>query len=335
MEVNEALAAESFTVNGLTASVNSLKVPKHRLAELGLFEEDGVRTTTMDIEYQNGEVILVEEKARGADGTHTDDSERVTYTFKAVHLPLKGSVYADDLQNLRAFGSKTELEQLDVLIAKKQRVHRLSLETTLEYLRMGALTGKVIGASGNVVVDLFKVFGISANANKHTIDFNKPLKTQLLNVKRQSEKNQTGIKGKRYRAFCSSDFFDQLLENESFEKAFDRYQNGSKLRGDVRGGVEWQGVIWEEYEEEVAGKRFIEQGEALVFPEGKEGLFLTRFAPANYMETVNTDGLPIYGKAEPKSMDKGVDFETQSNPMNVCTNPLAVRRLVMVPVVAE
>lgn len=333
MEVNEALAAASFTVTGLTASINNLKVPKYRIAELGFFEEKGIRTTSIEIEYKDGEVILVPDKVRGADGTHTEDSDRKTYTFKAVHLPLEGSVYADDIQNLRAFGSESELEELDTLIKEKQELHRLSLDATNEYLRMGALTGKIIGAKGNVIADLFSVFDIPADANKHTIDFSSNLKTQLLNVKRQSQKNQNGIKGKRYRGFCSSDFFDQLLENADFVKAYERYQNGSKLREDVRSGVEWQGIIWEEYDEEVGSQRFIPQGEARVYPEDKPGLFLTRFAPANYNETVNTKGLPYYGKSEPKRMGKGVDFETQSNPMNVCTNLLAVRRLVMVPVV--
>ncbi|MGR6863203.1 major capsid protein [Aliivibrio salmonicida] len=58
-----------------------------------------------------------------------------------------------------------------------------------------------------------------------------------------------------------------------------------------------------------------------------DGLCLTRFAPADYSETVNTLGVPHYAQAEPKRMNRGFDLECQSNPVSIVTVPLAVRRL--------
>ncbi len=327
MELEQAIASEKFTVKSLTASINNAIVPKTRLAELKLFEEKGVRTTSVDIEYKDGQIILVPEKERGADGTHIDDADRDIYTFKSVHLPLEASIAADDIQNTRAFGSEDELDMLDTLIDEKHEAHRQSLDVTIEFHRIGAIFGKVIGAKGKVIEDLFKRFGISASNLYHEIDFTAPLRTQLLDVKRASEKNQSGIVGKRYRGLASPSFFNELLENDDFVKAFDRYQNGSALRDDVRSGVYWQGVYWEEFDQEVNDTKFMQDGEAVVFPEDKPGLFITRFCPANYNETVNTKGLPYYSKAEPKRMGKGVDLESQSNPINVCTSPKAVRKL--------
>lgn len=327
MELEQALSSEKFTVKSLTAAVNNVMVPKTRIAELKIFQERGIKTTSVDIEYKDGQIILVPEKERGADGTHMDERERNIYTFRAVHLPLEASILADDIQNTRAFGSEDELEDIDSLIDEKHEDHRLSLDATIEYHRIGAIFGKILGAKGNVIEDLFKRFGITAKNIYHEINFAQPLRTQLLGVKRASEKNQSGIKGKKYRGLASPAFFDKLLENADFEKAFDRYNNGSALRDDVRTGVLWQGVYWEEFDEEVNGTKFMVDGEAVVFPEDKPGLFLTRFAPANYSETVNTVGLPYYSKAEPKRMGKGVDIETQTNPINVCTSPLSVRKL--------
>lgn len=328
MELQDALETEKFTLSSLTAAINNIEQPPMRLAELGIFEERGIRTTSIEIEFKDGEIIIVPEKERGADGTHTEDRERKLFTFKAVHLPLEASIYADDVQNLRAFGSESELEQLDELIDEKLEDHKLSIDATIEYQRIGALMGKVLGAKGNVLYDLFKVFGISSTANKHEITFGTGLRQQLRDVKRQSKKNQKGIKGKRYRGLCSASFMDDLLEDPDFIASFERKEDGQPLREDMREGVYWQGVWWEEYDDEVDNKKLIPDGEAIVFPEDKPKLLLTRFAPANYKDTVNTTGLPYYTNSEPKRMNKGVDLESQSNPINVCTNPLAVRRLV-------
>ena len=49
--------------------------------------------------------------------------------------------------------------------------------------------------------------------------------------------------------------------------------------------------------------------------------------PANYMETVNTIGLPYYAKQEPMDFDKGIEVETQSNPIHLCTRPAAICKL--------
>lgn len=332
MEVQEALASGKFVIRSLTAAINNLTVPKTRLAELKLFEEKGIRTTTVDIEYKDGQIQLVEDVERGEDGKPLDDPERKIYTFRAVHLPVPGSVFADDVQNNRAFGEEDELESLQAVIDEKLDIARQSIDATIEYFRFGALFGKVYGKKGNLIVDLFKVFEIKETDGENTVDFNKALPTQLLQVKRDSEKHQKGIKAKGYRGFCRTAFFDALLEDEKFYKAFERQNNGEALREDVRRGVFWQGTWWEEYDEKFGDKDPMpDKYGAVVVPFGKPKMFMTYFAPANYNETVNTVGLPYYTNSEPKKMNKGVDLESQSNPMNVNTSPLAVRRIKFTP----
>jgi hypothetical protein len=55
--------------------------------------------------------------------------------------------------------------------------------------------------------------------------------------------------------------------------------------------------------------------------EGVPDLFITRFAPADYVETVNTIGLPRYAKQIPMRNGKGIELEVQTNPINLCTQP--------------
>ena len=336
MEMQQALESEKFTLRELTAAINNVTVPKTRLAELKLFEEKGISTTSVDIEYKDGQIQLVQDVPRGDDGEPLDGPDRKVVPFKALHLPVPASIFADEIQNNRAFGEEDELESLQDVIDEKAEIIRQSIDITIEYFRFGAIFGKVYNKKGNVVLDLFKVFELKETDGENTIDFNGDLPTQMLQVKRDSEKHIKGAKPKGYRAFCRPEFFDEMLKNESFYKAFERYNNGESLREDVRRGVSWQGAFWEEYDEKFGDKDPMPaKYGAVMVPEGKPGLFLTRFAPGNYKETVNTKGLPYYVKSEPKKFDKGVDLEGQSNPVNLCTSPLAVRRIKFTPKTTE
>jgi hypothetical protein len=62
-------------------------------------------------------------------------------------------------------------------------------------------------------------------------------------------------------------------------------------------------------------------------PEGVDGLFMTNYAPADYTDTVNKEGLPKYSRAEPLPFNRGWQIESQSNPLSICTRPRAVVKL--------
>ena len=57
--------------------------------------------------------------------------------------------------------------------------------------------------------------------------------------------------------------------------------------------------------------------------------FATYFAPADFNETVNTLGQPLYAKQEPRRFDRGTDLHTQSNPLPLCHRPALLVKLVM------
>jgi hypothetical protein len=55
-------------------------------------------------------------------------------------------------------------------------------------------------------------------------------------------------------------------------------------------------------------------------------LFKTVYAPADYIETVNTMGKPRYAKQYAMPNDKGIHMDTQMNALNWCTRPYALAR---------
>ena len=75
--------------------------------------------------------------------------------------------------------------------------------------------------------------------------------------------------------------------------------------------------------------RFIAAGEAHAFPLGTLDTFGTYFAPADFNETVNTLGQPLYAKQEPRKFDRGTDLHTQSNPLPMCHRPGVLVKLTL------
>lgn len=85
-------------------------------------------------------------------------------------------------------------------------------------------------------------------------------------------------------------------------------------------------VMFEEYRGKVGTVNYIADNECRFFPLAVPGLFETTFAPANYIETVNTIGLPVYAKTTPDPKGRWVDIDVQSNPLVYCTRPRVLRR---------
>ncbi|MGR6863127.1 major capsid protein [Aliivibrio salmonicida] len=177
---------------------------------------------------------------------------------------------------------------------------------------------------GSVILDLYNNFGIKPVVD--TIDLSLgTTKKQIRAIKKKSKESLKVTNVPRWIAFCGSDFFDSLEAASDVKEALVRTKDAEQLQDD-NDSIAFGSVRWEEYDAFVGDTRFISDDEALLVPV-IDGLCLTRFAPADYSETVNTLGVPHYAQAEPKRMNRGFDLECQSNPVSIVTVPLAVRRL--------
>lgn len=321
---------DAFSLSTLSVAINQVPHAPTRIGELGLFNTDGIRTTSMEVEWKSGVITLVPAKDRGAPGTPKNVGRRKMETFKAIHLPQLVALQADEVQNARAFGEESEAEVATSMLAEKTAVALLDLDVTLEWQRLGAIKGQVLDADGTTVLeDMFTKFGVSQN--QFDMDFDETtteVNEKCRQIKRLVEDELGGLTYKEIRVFCGSNFFDALVKHESVKDAYRLYQNSSVLRADNRSGFTMsENVVFEEYRGKVGGTYFIATGEAYAVPMGVPNLFVARFAPANYMETVNTKGLRVYQKVKAADWDKGVESEIQSNPIHICTRPRAVIRL--------
>lgn len=319
----------------LTASFLKVPYKPMRLGELRLFHEAGVRTTFVDVDEKAGRLSLIQTSPRGAAGSVLGANKGTTRQFRCYHLERDSHVYADEVQNVRAFGSQTEMQQLEALVNERLGELRPMHEVTLEYHRVNALQGILLDADGSTLLNLFTEFGVV----QQTQDFaftttTTDVRATIVAAKRKAEDELGGIVITGWRGICSAGWFDSFAGHANVVDAL-KYQESVVLRTDIRTGYEYGGVFWEEYRGSVpkpdgsGNAAFIPANVAYLVPITSPSIFITRFAPADYEETANTPGLPVYAKQvpDPSGLNKFRLLNTQSNPLCLCLRPRAVIKL--------
>lgn len=318
---------DAFSVSALSQVIVDIPRVQTRIGDSGLFQEYGIPSTTMMIERQGSSLKLVPAAPRGGVREPVSLGGRSLIPVQAVHLPQGGSVLADEVQGIRAFGKETEVEAASNRVRTKLVKMKAQLDVTIEYHRIGAIKGQVLDSDGTtVLMDMYTTFNVAQPTQFMALATpTTKVKQLVIQIKRKIALALGGRSFKSVRVLCSQSFFDDLTGHATVEKAFELYNQNSYARNDQSGtAFEFAGVTFEEYAGGVGSVQFIADGLAYAYPEGVSGLFQTAYAPADYMETVNTEGLPYYAKQERMQFDKGIALESQSNPINFCSLPEAV-----------
>lgn len=318
---------DAFSVTNLTQTIVDIPRVQTILGDSGLFTESGIATTTMMIERTGSSLRLVASAPRGGVGQPVSMGGRSLIPVSAIHLPQTGSVLADEVQGVRAFGKETEVESIMTVTRNKLAVMKGNLDLTLEYHRIGAIKGKILDADGTTeIADMYTTFGVAQT----TVNFvlgtaTTRVKDKIADMAKAIRTKLGGRSAGMIEVLCSGSFFDSLTRHATIEKSFELFNQNSYARTDQRGSAfTFAGVTFREYLGGVGAQDFIAAGEAYAYPTGVTGLFQTHYAPAPYMETVNSPGLPYYAKQEAMPFNKGIAMESQSNPINLCTLPEAV-----------
>lgn len=320
---------DAFSVTNLTDAINEIKFVPGRIGQMGLFEAESVDTTTIAIEKKGDILILVPPTPRGGPGTTIDKEKRDLRPLIIPHFEINDAVYAEEVQNVRAFGQERALMTVMQKVAQRQRTHVNSFIATEEYARIGAIKGIITYADGSTL-NLFNEFGVQ---QEDEINFalgsstDGALRKKCAGVVRQMSDILEGIPFTGLHAFCGDDFFDDLISNKEVRETYLNWQAAQELRqGYVANGLSYGafpfgGIMWENYRGAVGGTKFVDKDKCHIFPTGVPGLFKTVYAPADYEETVNTMGRRLYTRQFPMQNGKGRNLDTQMNALQYCTRP--------------
>lgn len=326
---------DPYSLETLTAAVNSMPYRPGQISASGIFEEDGVTTTMISVELRDGKLALVEPTARGGAGETTGDDDRKKVPFSIPHYQRDDGIAADEVQNVREFGTESSAEILENRVSRKAQRHAADLTMTLEHQRVGAIKGIITSKSGSVLVDCYSAFGIAVPASislglsSDATVVSKLWQDVVYSIEDALDEPYDGL-----HVFTGRTFHQTMWSHKSVRETFLYGSGAAVLRQDVPDKFEFGGAVFERYRTGARatvdlGAPYIAHDKARVVPKGVSQLFITRFAPADYNETVNTVGLPFYSRATPRANGKGYDLEVQMNAVSLCTRPQALRELTL------
>lgn len=326
---------DAFGVISLTDSINKLPFIPGRAGQVIEWNDRGITTTSVMIEEQDGVLQMLNPTPRGGPGETKAKDKRRARSLLVPHYQHDDAIIADEVQGVRAFGSETDVQTVMGLVnTRLSDAVNLVLDPTLEFQRLGAVKGVIVNQDGSTLYDLFTEFGVSQEAEvnfdlDNASPANGALRKKCAGVVRTIANNLGGVGFTGVHAFCGDAFFDDLLAHAEVTASYAGtpmaqvlregyiYPNGNK----VYGAFEFGGIVFENYRGMNGTEAMVHTDKCHVFPVGVPGLFRTVYAPADYIETVNTIGLPRYAKQWASANGKRVEMESQSNPLSYCTRP--------------
>lgn len=321
-----------FTCAEMTDAVNKLPLAPLRFSRM--FEEKGVRTTSVDLELKASRITLIADSPRGGVPEYIHGSRRQVKTLSTAHLAQAAMVAPEDIQDLRSFGT-TELATPESVVNDKMQILKRNMDMTREMHRLGAVKGVVMDADGRTpLLNLFDVFDVKQK--KQTITFptmaadtENVILGSILNAKRMAEAAMGGNPYSHFEAVVGSNFYDRLTGHVLVRKYYEEWLSRQADFGDNdyrKRGFTYGSITFYEASEVVGGLRLVEPDKGHIYPVGP-GIWKTYNAPAGWMETVNTIGLPFYARMEILQRGRGYEIEVQSNPLTLCIYPEALIEL--------
>lgn len=122
------------------------------------------------------------------------------------------------------------------------------------------------------------------------------------------------------QAICGDNFWDAFISCASVKEAYKNYDN-TFLKQQQRNGFTFGDIFWMNYTAKVGGTDLIDSDTCRFIPMGAGETLQEIYAPADFIETVNTAGQPYYAKQMVLPYDKGIEMHAQSNPLIMCNRP--------------
>jgi hypothetical protein len=330
---------DAFKVTTMAQGMRDIKYVPGFIGSAGLFRTTSIDTLDMAIEKDADQnIFIVGSSPRGGVGQTFGKNRRTMRKLPVPHFQVDDAIYADEVQSVRAFGETVATERLVDRISRRGGEVSQSFALTEEYHRLKVITtGQMLDKDGSLLFDYFTEFGeVAPTEIAFDLDNAAPARGALRKatgaVVRAMGVALDGIPFNGILAICGDAFWDSLVTHSEVEKTYLNWQAAQELRGNIVsttqagiwGAMTLFDIKWVNYR---GGQSVgVDTDKVYFIPLGTPDLFRTVYAPADYIETVNTLGQRLYAKVYRMQNDKGMNMEFQSNVIHYCTRPKVILR---------
>ena len=292
----------TFQAVQLTAVVERIAYQPSMLGAFGpaLFTVSSSSTRQIAMAQSEGVLALIPTSPIGAPPVELEKKPSDLRSF-IIHRLAKGStLMAESLTGLMLAPDFQQIAMVQQELADRSAKIRTDLEFTQEFMRLGAVLGRVLDADGSVLDDFWQTWGVPLPA---WIDFplNDPaanLRMLLRQLTRDVERSSQGgwIPGRtQLHALCGAEFYERLLTHPKVEATYLNWSAAMDLRAQILDQFPFGGVIWHDYRGTDDGTTMAIAGnEAHFFPVGANEAFRQIWGPAEFDPFINLPGRDIY-----------------------------------------
>jgi hypothetical protein len=337
MATMDVFRGDAFNTFSLTQALNNVPSLPSFLGDLKIFEDEPVRTEYFAVEKRDNTLNLVQTTKRGAPpSTRTNDKRDIRY-FPTVRIANHDRIMASEVQNIRAFGSESELMQVQDEVMRRMLSLRNDVALTHENMRLGAVLGVVKDADGSTIIDWFSSSGFNVSQAAE-IDFNLDattgagVRTACDGVVRAMVRAAKGawINGRSYAmGLCSDSFWDALIANAEVRATYLNQVAAADLRtGTAFQQFRYGGITFVNYQGTDDNSTVcVPTDKCKFFPVNAPGVFKRALSPGESFDWVNTLGQAEYARVIPDDdRNEYVEIDVRSYPLYVCTKPLMLQR---------
>jgi Phage major capsid protein E len=325
---------DAFSMTSMLEPVNLVGYNPQYLGSIpGLFVPQPVRTTGVWIESRSDGPSLIQTTERGTAPKTKDRLGRNARNFKTLRLAQADRINAEELQNMRAFGSENEVQTMQAEIAIRQQRLKNDFDLTRESWRLACLQGKVVDANNDLLYDWAVEFGQTLPAE---INFDltnaSPAKGALRKKCNDTQRKMVralkgqGGAGVEIHALCGDNFWDELTTHTEVERTYLNWVAATELRnGTAWSAMKFGDIYWHNYRGTDDNSTVAILTDKVKFFPRNAGIFRMAYSPYESAEFVNTLGQETYsGIVLDRDRKMWADVEMYSYPLPVCTMPAAL-----------
>lgn len=322
----DVINQDAFTLESLTAAINKLAFTPGQLSASGLFSEAGVLGLTALMEELEEIVSRAEVRPRGGPPMVVNADKRKMRSLLIPHLPGRAAISADEIRQMRQFGSENMEATVEIERAKRLLKMLKQINYAIEYHRVEALKGNYVDVNGDVqsAFTFFNAGSLSTVSLALGTATTKVL-TICDSIRNAVEDGLGGISYTELHGWLNKDMWGLFVDHPAVKEAWLATEAANARTQNIDTPFVFGNIRWHRYR----GNSTVSLGSktGYVIPVGVDDMFITRYAPSTYLDSVGETGLPYYSQAYANQNNTAIEMEAQSNPLNICTLPAAIHQV--------